>query len=119
MKTTFRNLHYISVTGLEGEHLISVVWGLVVYDERMKFPVNGNVTSSAVISADLEKGHFITQSGTTYIATDGITQMTMPWSDFIWLRAGFDPDHILIMRQMEREGFGHFYMLSDDEEDLP
>jgi len=102
VKTLLKNTYYVTVYDDQNSLWFNVVWGIVVEDERKKFPVDGYVTSSCVLDVDLDLGYFFTKSGTQYIATTGVTSTNMMWYDFPLLQAGYSPDEIKDIRELQK-----------------
>lgn len=106
MRTELRSTYYVAICDETDALLFQVVWGIVIYDERQIFKPGDYVSSSEVREFDLDLGYFYTQSGTHYIATNGVTSCQLDLKEYQYLRAGLSPPEIQTIVALEREGHG-------------
>jgi len=76
----------------------SVLWGIVVYDETMRFSSDDYVCSSLIKTIIQDKNQVFTRSGSTYLLLGGGDEAQIFLSEFPLLRKGFSPVEIKKIR---------------------
>jgi len=82
----------------EEQYQGSVLWGIVVHDETMRFSPGDYVCSSLIKSICQDENQVLTKSGSTYVFLESGCEAKIYLNEFPLLRKGFSPVEIKIMR---------------------
>jgi len=82
----------------EEQYQGSVLWGIVVYDETMRFSPDDYVCSSLIKTIIQDENQVFTRSGSTYLLLDDGNEAKIYLNEFPLLRKGFSPVEIKIIR---------------------
>lgn len=76
----------------------SVLWGIVVYDQSLRFSSGDYVCSSLIKTIDQDENHVFTRSGSTYLLLGDGNEGKIYLNEFPLLRKGFSPVEIKRIR---------------------
>ncbi|WP_042153097.1 MULTISPECIES: hypothetical protein [unclassified Pseudoalteromonas] len=82
----------------EEQYQGSVVWGIVVHDETMRFSPGDYVCSSLIKTIIQEENRVFTNSGSTYLLLGDGNEVKIYLNEFPLLRKGFSPVEIKKIR---------------------
>jgi hypothetical protein len=95
-------LHVYDGLSVESEHLDTVLYGEVVYDETHRFTKHERVFTSPLVENNLQQTRFVTLSNRVYCATAPPTQMAITLHEWRWLRRYlFSPTELLAFRDIK------------------
>ena len=78
----------------EEQYQGSVLWGIVVYDETMRFSSDDYVCSSLIKTITQDENQVFTKSGSTYLLLGDGNEAKIYLNEFPLLRKGFSPVEI-------------------------
>lgn len=83
----------------ESQYEGSVLWGIVLNDETMRFSLGDYVCSSLIKNINQDKNQILTKTGSSYLLVDKGCEAQIYLNEFPLLRRGFNPDEIKRMRE--------------------